>query len=100
MTSCSRLVTVSVNWRKNAYTYHVGRGMSTTYPAAGFEHMVDIMRHYMNRPAAAYAGATIVIHPDSDPNYYANDNGNGIGNNYWNSLDYSLRFFKDCVSRP
>ena len=88
---CIANLNVPCSWHPGP-TYYVGRGMATLHGANGFEHMQDLMPRFINNgtgisPEAV--GAIIKVAYDSDPNYYADDNGNGYGhlpNNY--SLHY------------
>ena len=74
---------------------YVGQGMVAQYGAAlangvqGFEHWAECYALFQS-PNATYAGAKIYIASNSDPNYYANDNGNAL--DPVNPSNYALRF--------
>ena len=78
--TCTQTFNIPVAWKVGP-TVHIGRGMSTAYPTGyGFEHFSDILptlNNGNNGTNAQYAGATLVFHADSDPDYFAEDNCSG-----------------------
>lgn len=57
-------------------TFHVGQGMSTQYPSGGYEQIEDCTGSFTGSYGGQiFSGQTILIYPNSNINYYANDNG-------------------------
>ena len=76
---CTQTFTVPVAW-KTGPTYYVGRGMAAAHPGFGYEHLTDLYPTLCPANgvlAPDVAGYTLKIAADSDPDYYACDNGNG-----------------------
>lgn len=76
-------------------TLYVGQGMAAAHGATltngvqGFEHWAQAYALFQ-APNSTYAGATVIVAPNNDPNYYANDIGNALDPR--NPTDYGLRF--------
>lgn len=76
--TCTRTFPVPVAWKAGGPTLHVGAGMAAAHGALGFDRLRDVQRLFLSTNLGANAGATILIYPNSDPDYYANDNGSGL----------------------
>lgn len=76
--TCTQTFNVPVAWVANAPTLYAGAGMKAAHGATGFEHLVEVLDLFKNANLGANAGATVIIAPNADPNYYAEDNGNGL----------------------
>ncbi len=83
---CIQHFTIPVAWR-NGPTLHVGRGMSAAHRGFGFETIADLVPNFINNGQGMnpkFAGATILVYADADPNYYnrpdsgANDTRYGV----------------------
>jgi hypothetical protein len=78
-------------------TIHIGQGMVAQYGATlsggvqGFEHLGDFYI-LMQSANATYAGATVYLHSNSNIDYFANDNGNGMGYMPNGQNSYAFRF--------
>lgn len=82
--TCTQTFPVPIAWVANARTIHVGEGQTAANPAGyGFEHLTQILNLFRLADVGVYAGAKVIVHPNANKSYYAEDNGNGLnGTNF------------------
>ena len=90
--TCSQTFAVPVAWVANARTIHVGEGQAAANPDGyGFEHLTNVLALFKLPDLGVYAGATVIVHPNANPSYYAEDNGNNLNGTsfgYFGQIQY------------
>ena len=87
---CTRTFQVTAAWHQGPELW-VGRGMAAAHPGKGYEHWSDVLpiiSPEAERLPDNMMGYVIHVAWDSDPDYYACDNANGLGGH---SQNYQVR---------